>query len=92
MLPKVADALGDSMPLIVDGGVRSGQDVVKALALGARAVMIGRPWIYALAAEGEAGLERLLTMWRMDMNTALGLSGYPHADKVDRGALLDGGA
>jgi L-lactate dehydrogenase (cytochrome) len=88
MLPRVADALGDAMPLIVDGGVRSGQDVVKALALGARAVMIGRPWIYALAAEGEAGLERMLSLWRMDMNTALGLSGYPHADKVDRGALL----
>lgn len=91
MLPRVADALGDTMPLVVDGGVRSGQDVVKALALGARAVMIGRPWIYALAAQGEAGLARMLTLWRMDMETALGLSGYPIAESVDRGALLDGG-
>ena len=90
MLPRVADALGESVPLLVDGGIRSGQDVVKALALGAKAVMIGRPWIYALAAQGEAGLERLLTMFQMDMNTALGLSGYLHADTVDRGALLDG--
>ena len=89
MLPRIADALGDAMPLIVDGGVRSGQDVVKALALGARAVMIGRPWIYALAAQGEAGLQRMLSMWRMDMNTALGLSGYPIAETVDRGALLE---
>ncbi len=89
MLPQVADAVQDDVPLLVDGGIRSGQDVVKALALGARAVMIGRPWIYALAAQGEAGLERLLTMFKMDMNTALGLSGYPHADKVNREALLD---
>ncbi|WFL78963.1 L-lactate dehydrogenase [Altererythrobacter arenosus] len=88
MLPRVADALHDDLPLIVDGGVRSGQDVVKALALGARAVMIGRPWIYAVAAQGEAGLLRLLTMFKLDMKTALGLSGYPHASQVDRGALL----
>lgn len=88
MLPRIADRLEGALPLIVDGGVRSGQDVVKALALGAKAVMIGRPWIYALAAEGEAGLERLLTMFKSDMRTALGLSGYPIAATVDRGALV----
>lgn len=92
MLPVVADAIQGDIPLIVDGGIRSGQDVVKALALGARAVMIGRPWIYALAAQGEAGLRRLLGVFKLDMHTALGLSGYPHADKVDRGALLQPGA
>ncbi|MDZ3832608.1 MAG: L-lactate dehydrogenase [Sphingopyxis sp.] len=91
MLPRVADAVAGSIPLIVDGGVRSGQDVVKALALGAKAVMIGRPWIYALAAQGEAGLARLLSIFHLDMRTALGLSGYPIADSVDRGALLDSG-
>lgn len=91
ILPRIADRVGDRLPLIVDGGVRSGQDVVKALALGAKAVMIGRPWIYALAAQGEAGLERMLSLFKADMRTALGLSGYPLASKVDRGALLDSG-
>ena len=89
MLPHIADALGDVCPLLVDGGIRSGQDVVKALALGARAVMIGRPWIFALAAGGEPALARMLELFRLDMRTALGLSGYPNATAVDRGALLD---
>lgn len=87
ILPAIADDLGGALPLIVDGGIRSGQDVVKALALGAQAVMIGRPWIYALAAQGEAGLERLLRMFEKDMRTALGLTGFPDATKVDRSAL-----
>lgn len=89
MLPVVADALKGAVPLLVDGGVRSGQDVVKALALGASAVMIGRPWVYALAAQGEAGLERMLSMFRLDLHTALGLSGFPQARDVTREALLD---
>ncbi|WP_338466216.1 L-lactate dehydrogenase [Novosphingobium sp. ZN18A2] len=89
MLPRVADAVGAALPLIVDGGIRSGQDVVKALALGARAVMIGRPWIFSLAAHGEAGLRQLLKVFKGDMNTALGLSGFPQASKVDRSALLE---
>ncbi|MBK6707655.1 MAG: L-lactate dehydrogenase [Sphingomonadales bacterium] len=91
MLPQIADKIQGDVPLIVDGGVRSGQDVVKALALGAKAVMIGRPWIYALAAQGQAGLERMLALFKADMHTALGLSGYPLARDVDRGALLDHG-
>ncbi|MFV0644034.1 MAG: L-lactate dehydrogenase [Sphingomonadaceae bacterium] len=88
MLPRIADALGNSLPLIVDGGIRSGQDIVKAVALGARAVMIGRPWIFALSGRGEAGLEHLLTLMRMDMHTALGLSGFPDVIMVDRTALM----
>lgn len=90
MLPRIADTVGGDLPLIVDGGVRSGQDVVKALALGAKAVMIGRPWVYALAAEGEPGLQRMLSIFKADMHTALGLTGQPHASSVDRKALLEG--
>ena len=59
MLPQIADAVGDQTTLLVDGGVRTGQDLVRALALGAKAAMIGRPWVMALAAGGEAGLTRL---------------------------------
>lgn len=88
MLPQIADMLAGSHPLIVDGGIRSGQDVVRALALGARAAMIGRPWIFALAAGGEPALLRLLNLFRADMRTALGLTGCPHADAVDRSVLL----
>lgn len=90
MLPRVADAVGGETTLLVDGGIRCGQDLVKARALGAAAALIGRPWVYALAAAGEAGLTRMLTMFRTDMTTALGLAGIPEASRVRRDALLPG--
>lgn len=90
MLPRIADAVGHETTLLVDGGIRSGQDLVKARALGAKAALIGRPWVYALAAAGEAGLTRLLTMFRTDMRTALGLTGVPEASCVRRDVLLPG--
>lgn len=86
-LPVIADAVGSETTLLVDGGIRSGQDVVKALALGAKAAMIGRPWIYAAAAQGQAGLARLLALFRNDLRTGLGLTGVPHAREVSRSAL-----
>ena len=88
MLSRVADAVGGETTLLVDGGIRCGQDLVKALALGAKAALIGRPWVYALAAAGEAGLTRMLTMFRTDMTTALGLAGVPQASRVRRDVLL----
>ncbi len=87
MLPRVADATGGAKPLLVDGGIRSGQDLVKALALGASAALIGRPWVFAVAAQGEVGLRRMLGQYRDDMRNALGLTGYPNAADVDGGAL-----
>lgn len=87
MLPRVAEATGGAKPLLVDGGIRSGQDLVKALALGASAALIGRPWVFALAAQGEAGLRRMLGQYRDDMRNALGLTGYANAADVDGGAL-----
>lgn len=89
MLPRIADAVGGETTLLVDGGVRCGQDLVKALALGAKAALIGRPWVYAVAAAGEAGLTRLLALMRADMRTALGLTGVPNARDVTRAALLE---
>ena len=88
MLPRIADAVGGETTLLVDGGIRTGQDLVRALALGARAVLIGRPWALALGAGGEAALTRYLTLMKQDMKTALGLSGAINARDVGRGVLL----
>ena len=88
MLPRIADAVGDQTTLLVDGGIRSGQDLVRALALGAKAALVGRPWVMALAAGGEAALTRMLGLMKQDMRTALGLSGAINARDVDRKVLL----
>lgn len=88
MLPRIADAVGSETTLLVDGGVRTGQDLVRALALGAKAALIGRPWVMALAAGGEAGLTRYLGLMKQDMKTALGLTGAINARNVDCRVLL----
>jgi L-lactate dehydrogenase (cytochrome) len=88
MLPRIADAVGGETTLLVDGGVRTGQDLVRALALGAKAALIGRPWVMALAAGGEAALTRYLGLMKQDMRTALGLTGAINARDVGRGVLL----
>jgi isopentenyl diphosphate isomerase/L-lactate dehydrogenase-like FMN-dependent dehydrogenase len=64
MLPAIVDAVGDQIEVVLDGGVRRGSDVVKALALGARAVMIGRAYLWGLAANGQAGVENVLDILR----------------------------
>jgi pre-mycofactocin synthase len=70
-LPAVADAVGDRIEVLLDGGIRRGSDVVKALALGARAAMIGRAYLWGLAAEGQAGVENVLDILRGGMDSAL---------------------
>jgi isopentenyl diphosphate isomerase/L-lactate dehydrogenase-like FMN-dependent dehydrogenase len=82
-LVAIAEAVGDQVELLVDGGIRRGSDVVKALALGARAVMIGRPWAFALAA-GQPGVERLLAILRTDIDRTLRLLGCPSVAALDR--------
>lgn len=72
-LPAVVEAVGDDIEVLVDGGVRRGTDVIKALALGAKAVQIGRPWLYGLAVGGEAGVARVLALLRNEMINALAL-------------------
>lgn len=74
-LPAVATALNGRVPLLLDGGVRSGIDVFKALALGAQAVLIGRPWAWALAAEGQRGVEALLRSLHEELRVAMALCG-----------------
>jgi L-lactate dehydrogenase (cytochrome) len=71
-LPAVAEAVGGQVEVLLDGGVRRGSDVVKALALGARAVMIGRAYLWGLAAEGQAGVENVLDILRGGVDSALG--------------------
>jgi len=64
--------------LLLDGGVRNGQDVVKALALGAKATLIGRPWVYAVAARGEDGVQALLGTFKNGMDVSMALTGVPN--------------
>ena len=70
-LPVIADAVGDQIEVLLDGGIRRGSDVVKALALGARAVMIGRAYLWGLAANGQAGVENVLDVLRGGIDSAL---------------------
>jgi L-lactate dehydrogenase (cytochrome) len=74
-LPPIRDALGDDLELIVDGGIRRGTDVIKALALGANACSIGRPYLYGLAAGGQKGVERVLTLLRNEVERSMALLG-----------------
>ncbi|HVY86338.1 MAG TPA: FMN-dependent L-lactate dehydrogenase LldD [Caulobacterales bacterium] len=86
-LPPIADAVGDQLTVLADGGVRSGLDVVRMLALGAKGVLIGRIWAYALAARGEAGVEHALRLIEAEMRVAMALTGCVSIDRIDRGAL-----
>ncbi|NIJ64965.1 L-lactate dehydrogenase (cytochrome) [Sphingomonas leidyi] len=87
-LPSVAEAVGDRLAVLADSGIRSGADVVRMLALGARGVLLGRAWAYALAAAGEAGVARLLDLFAAEMRTTLALAGARAIADVDM-SLLD---
>ena len=86
-LPGVVEAVGGAVPVLLDSGVRSGADVFKALALGARAVLLGRPYIYALALAGEDGVRQVLRDLHADFDLTLGLAGYSAAADVGPEAL-----
>jgi L-lactate dehydrogenase (cytochrome) len=75
--------------VLTDGGVRTGLDVVKMVALGARAVLVGRAWAWAVAARGEAGVRHVLEVMKGDIDVALALTGQTSIRDVDRSALYD---
>ncbi len=83
-LTEVLDAVGTEVEVLVDGGIRRGADVAAALALGARAVCLGRPWAYGLAAAGQPGIERVLSILRTDLDRTLRLLGCPSVGALDR--------
>lgn len=83
-LPRILDAVGGSMPVLVDGGIRSGTDIVKLRAMGAAAVGIGRPWAWGVGAGGERGVARALEILRDEVEESLCLLGQPHAAALDR--------
>jgi len=89
-LPAIVDAVGDRIEVHLDSGIRSGQDVIKALALGARGVYIGRAFLYGLGALGEAGVTRCLEIIRNELDVTLALCGLTDIKQVDRRILLPG--
>ncbi|MEA2423221.1 MAG: hypothetical protein QOF55_2320 [Thermoleophilaceae bacterium] len=91
-LPDVVDAVGDQVEVLVDGGIRTGLDVVKMVAMGARAVLVGRPWAWAVAARGEAGVRHVLEVMKADIDTALGLTGQTSIADLDGSALYESGS
>ena len=88
-LPQVVDAVSDQVEVLVDGGVRTGLDVVKMIALGARAVLLGRAWAWAVASRGEAGVRHMLKVIKADIDVALALTGNTSFETVDRSTLHD---
>jgi L-lactate dehydrogenase (cytochrome) len=86
-LPAIADAVGDRMPILADGGVRSGLDVVRMLALGADFVLLGRAWAYALAGAGGDGVAHVLKLIEAEMRVAMALTACTRIDEVDRSVL-----
>lgn len=89
-LPPIADKVKGQIRILVDSGIRSGLDVVRMLALGADATLIGRAFIYALAAGGEAGVTKLLSLFEAEMRVAMALTGVRSIAEIDRSALVRG--
>jgi len=85
MVRPIRDAVGDSLELVVDGGVRRGAHIFKALALGANACSIGRPFLYGLAAGGEAGVARVLKIYAEEFERTMALMGCNHLAQISAG-------
>jgi L-lactate dehydrogenase (cytochrome) len=87
VLPRIADAVGDRTTVLMDGGIRSGQDVTRALALGARACLVGRAWVYGVAAQGEAGVGAVLETMKRELRTSMALVGASRVGDIGRAVV-----
>jgi len=88
-LPGIVEAAQGRVPVMIDGGVRRGSDVLKAIALGARACLIGRPQLWGLASAGESGVTRILEMLRVEIDRAMALGGWERLADIDQSALFN---
>jgi isopentenyl diphosphate isomerase/L-lactate dehydrogenase-like FMN-dependent dehydrogenase len=89
-LPEIVEAVGSQIEVWMDGGIRSGQDVLKAWALGARGTMIGRAMVYGLGAMGEAGVTKALEILHKELDVTMAFCGHTNIQNVDKGILLPG--
>ena len=87
-LPSILEAVGDKIEVHLDGGIRSGQDILKAIAMGAKGTYIGRPYIYGLGAYGEKGVKLALELMQNELDISMALCGYKNIKDVDRSAIL----
>ncbi|MGL5363241.1 MAG: alpha-hydroxy acid oxidase, partial [Bosea sp. (in: a-proteobacteria)] len=88
-LPAIVAAVGDKIEVLMDGGIRSGQDVLKAIALGAKGVMIGRAFLYGLGAMGEEGVTKCLDIIRKELDVTMALCGQRDIQNVGHNILLN---
>ena len=88
MLPKIADAVGSEIEVLFDGGIRSGQDLLRALALGARGCLIGRAYIFGLGAGGEAGVAKAIDIIRKELDVSMALTGVERVSEIGRHILV----
>jgi 4-hydroxymandelate oxidase len=86
-LPFVAEKVAGRVPILVDGGIRRGTDVLKAVALGANAVLIGRPYVWGLGAEGETGVTKVVNILRREFEMAMALTGRTNIASIDRSVI-----
>ena len=89
-LPRVVEAVAGALPVMMDGGIRRGVHVLTALALGAQAVFIGRPYLWGLAVDGERGVREVLELLRQELELAMALSGRSSVDRIDRSLVAEG--
>jgi isopentenyl diphosphate isomerase/L-lactate dehydrogenase-like FMN-dependent dehydrogenase len=83
-LPEVVRGVNGKIPVLIDGGLRRGTDILKALALGAKAVCVARPYLYGLTAFGQPGIERVIELLRTELALNMGLAGVPNLAAIDR--------
>jgi L-lactate dehydrogenase (cytochrome) len=87
VLPRIADAVGDAIEIMFDGGIRSGQDIMRALALGARSCLIGRAYIYGLGADGERGVTKAIDILARELDVTMALAGVRTIREIDRNVI-----